>query len=141
MNRCCLIACVIFAGVEVSTQRMMMCQKTSSGWRREGLGLRDQAAAKLQHEKKESMRSGYDMREWLHGSGVVLKNTASSQQLLSTDESVRNASLQQVASRRRLREEGDPQAFLRRNSKQKRASRSPLISHIFDHEMLLYSRH
>ena len=55
MNRCCLITCVIFAGVEVSTQSMMMM---CSGWRREGLGLRDQAAAKLQKKKKEQMRSG-----------------------------------------------------------------------------------
>ena len=73
MNRCCLITCVIFAGVEVSTQRMMMCRKRCSGWWREGLGLCDQAAAKLQ-QKEEQMRSGYDiMREYRHGGGVVLK--------------------------------------------------------------------
>ena len=78
MNRCRIITCVIFAGVEVSTQRMM-CRNKCSGWRREGLGLCDQAAAKMQYKKKEQMRSGYDMREWLHGGGVVLKIIASLQ--------------------------------------------------------------
>ena len=60
---------------------MMMChRKRCSGLRREGLGLCDQAAAKLQHEKTEQMRSGYDMREYRHGGGVVLKIIASLQQ-------------------------------------------------------------